>query len=414
MSEYISIPLDIEGVRINRVLSTDNGEIHIHVSSAVEGARCHRCGRAIAEGYDYGREIKLRHLSIFDKPTYILIRPRRYICRMCDGNPVTTQVLSWYEPRQAVTKAYADHLLKCLINGTVSDVSRKEKIGCDELEDLLAERFGESVDWTKFARLPTLGVDELALKKGHRDFVTIMSVRMDNGETRLLAILKNREKSTVKEFFLSIPKGLRDTVRTVCSDLYEGYTEAAREAFGDDVAIVADRFHVAKLYRDDMDAVRKREMRRLKHDLAEEEYREFKGAMWLVRKNPKSLGDEEKNRLRHLLEQAPALLLTYVFAWALAEIFDAPYSKPEAESRLRAWTRLVEERHVEGFERFVKTLEAKMDLITNYFIRRENSGFVEGLNHKIRVLLGRCYGVFNRIRLFQRLSLDLDGYEMFA
>jgi transposase len=55
-----------------------------------------------------------------------------------------------------------------------------------------------------------------------------------------------------------------------------------------------------------------------------------------------------------------------------------------------------------------------MDLITNYFIRRQNSGFVEGLNHKIRVLLGRCYRVFNRIHLFQRLSLDLGGYEQFA
>jgi hypothetical protein len=28
--------------------------------------------------------------------------------------------------------------------------------------------------------------------------------------------------------------------------------------------------------------------------------------------------------------------------------------------------------------------------------------------------LGRCYGVFNRIHLFQRLSLDLGGYEQFA
>ena len=68
----------------------------------------------------------------------------------------------------------------------------------------------------------------------------------------------------------------------------------------------------------------------------------------------------------------------------------------------------------EGFDRFMNTLDEKMDLITNYFIRRQNSGFVEGLNHKIRVLLGRCYGVFNRVHLFQRLSLDLGGYEQFA
>ena len=58
----------------------------------------------------------------------------------------------------------------------------------------------------------------------------------------------------------------------------------------------------------------------------------------------------------------------------------------------RTSQRLVKETKAEGFDRFMNTLDEKMDLITNYSIRRQNSGFVKGLNHKIRVLLGRCYG----------------------
>ena len=65
--------------------------------------------------------------------------------------------------------------------------------------------------------------------------------------TACLGVLENREKATVKAFFLSMPKHLRDTVRCVCSDLYAGYTEAAREVFGDGVVIVADRFHVVRV-----------------------------------------------------------------------------------------------------------------------------------------------------------------------
>jgi transposase len=34
-----------------------------------------------------------------------------------------------------------------------------------------------------------------------------------------------------------------------------------------------------------------------------------------------------------------------------------------------------------------------MDLITNYFIRRSSSGWVEGLNNKIKVLKRRAYGL---------------------
>ena len=55
-----------------------------------------------------------------------------------------------------------------------------------------------------------------------------------------------------------------------------------------------------------------------------------------------------------------------------------------------------------------------MEIITNYFTRRSNSGWVEGLNNKIKVLKRRCYGIANPISLFRRIWLDLRGYEAFA
>ena len=42
------------------------------------------------------------------------------------------------------------------------------------------------------------------------------------------------------------------------------------------------------------------------------------------------------------------------------------------------------------------------------------SGWVEGLNNKIKVLKRRCYGIANPISLFRRIWLDLCGYEAFA
>ena len=414
MPEYVSIPLDIEGVRVKRVEITDDGEVHIHVVSTVKGARCRRCGRDIQRSYDEAREIKLRHLPILDMPTYIVLKPRRYMCDGCPGNPTTTQRLPWYDPRHAVTKAYAEPVLRLLVNSTVYDVSEKEKVGYDEVEDIVEDRFGQGVDWGSFGSLPTLGIDEIALKKGHRDFATVVTVRTEGGVNRLLGVLEGREKATVKAFFLSIPKGLRDTVQSVCSDLYEGYTEAAREAFGEKVLIVADRFHVARLYRKEVDTLRKKEMRRLKRELPEEEYKKLKGSMWLVRKDPDTLGDKDRATLLLLFTHAPGLFMTYALGRALTGLFDIPQAKAEAEERLRAWMRVVKDTKAEGFDRFMNTLDEKMDLITNYFVKRQNSGFVEGLNHKVRVLLGRCYGVFNRTHLFQRLSLDLGGYEQFA
>ena len=66
------------------------------------------------------------------------------------------------------------------------------------------------------------------------------------------------------------------------------------------------------------------------------------------------------------------------------------------------------------FERVLGTIERWMDEITHDFQGRQTSGFVEGFNNRVKVLTRRCYGIFNVGRLFQRLTLDLHGYQLFG
>jgi transposase len=110
----------------------------------------------------------------------------------------------------------------------------------------------QSVNWNEIEILDVLGIDEISLKKGHKDYAVIITARIGD-EIKILGVLKDHKKQTVKDFFLSIPKRLRKSVRYVCSDMYDGFINAAREVFGRKVRIVADRFHVAKMYREDFD-----------------------------------------------------------------------------------------------------------------------------------------------------------------
>ncbi len=151
-----------------------------------------------------------------------------------------------------------------------------------------------------------MGLDEIALKKGHKDFVVIISARLGN-EMRILAVLKDRKKKTVKDFFSCLPKRLRKTIRSVCCDLYDGFINAAKEVFGKRIRIVVDRFHVAKLYRKGLDSLRKQELKRLKEELSEQAYSEIKGAMWVLRKTKQALTKEDKALLKKLFQYSPSL-----------------------------------------------------------------------------------------------------------
>jgi len=55
-----------------------------------------------------------------------------------------------------------------------------------------------------------------------------------------------------------------------------------------------------------------------------------------------------------------------------------------------------------------------MEEIVNYFIHRDSSGFVEGLNNKIKVIKRRCYGILNTDYLFQRIFLDISREKIFS
>jgi transposase len=96
----------------------------------------------------------------------------------------------------------------------------------------------------------------------------------------------------------------------------------------------------------------------------------------------------------------------------MTSIFNRPLSKIQAVIELEAWIKQIQALGLSCFDSFVGTLRKWMDEITNYFIQRQSSGFVEGLNNKIKVIKRRCYGIYNLGRLFQPIWLDVDGRRL--
>lgn len=405
------IPIDLPNVEIQSVESNNKGDIIITVKTTEKSTSCRNCGRKITKCVGHDDPIELRHLSILGRKTYIRIYPVRYKCIYCKDRPTTTQRLSWHNQRSPHTKAYEEYLLLCMVNSTVADVSIKQDVGYDSVLGVIDRYVLKKVNWAEIDRIDLLGIDEISLRKGHQDFVTLITSRLGD-KTRILGVLPDRKKETVKAFFLSIPWRLRKSIKGVCSDLYEGFINAAKEVFGKRVPIVADRFHVAKLYRKGLDGLRKKEMKRLKEELSEQDYEQLKGAMWALRK--RDLTKEERLVLDRLFSYSPVLELAYELCNDLTEIFDTEWSRVEARASLRVWIRDVEKKGVRCFDKFVKTLKKFFDEITNYFRDRATSGFVEGLNNKVKVLKRRSYGIKKPDHLFQRLYLDLRGYELYA
>jgi transposase len=409
----ISIPLDIPDVRVLHVDQTRAGEYILTIESTLESTICRQCGRTITEVHGLDKSRLLRHLPIFGRPVFLRIRPKRFRCPWCDDHPTTTQRLDWYEPNALHTKAYERHLIIQLINATLTDVTEKEDVSYDAMLSILDRWIATTADWSSLEPIVTLGIDEISLAKGHRNFVAIITGLTATGQLHVLAVLEDRLKATVLTWLKAIPASHCNHIRTVCTDMWEGYVSAAREALPQ-ATVVIDRFHVACHYRDVVDELRQQEVRRLRKDLPQEQHDDLKHTLWPLRKRPVDLSPEEQSQLNRLFAHSPALQAGYRLREELTTIFDTARSKADGLRRIRFWRHRVERSGLCCFDGFLKLLDSWLDLIANYFSGRKNSGFVEGLNNKLKVLKRRCYGMRNVGRLFQRLLLDIEGYRRFS
>lgn len=407
MPANFEIPLDIPNVKILSMKTGDQQEIILTVKSTLDTTLCRRCGKEISRFHAYDKPIRLQHLPIFERVVYIEIQPKRYSCPHCKGNPTTTQKLSWYQANSPHTHALDEWLMKMLMNSTVSDASRRCQVSYDAVDGAITRRVGTSVDWATLKPMATLGLDEIALRKGHKHFVCVVTGLDDQDRVVVLAILPNRLKKTVFDFLNGMPEPFKSAVRRVCSDMYDGYINAVREALPE-AEVVIDRFHVAQQYNKGVDNLRKTVLKELKQALDKEAYSQLKGVMWPFRHHYWNLEDAQQQLLANLFTYSPTLKQAWLLRHELFLIYETDASPAQADKRFETWVQKVQRSKLTCFDAFVQLLNKNRPGILAYFEGRHTSGFVEGLNNKLKVIKRRCFGLLDAGRLFQRIQIDLQ------
>lgn len=406
-----TLPLDIDSLEIISQHTDSKGNIVFTVESKCTETTCHKCGKPATKRYGHSAPIEFRHTSILDTPVILRIKPVRYQCEHCDDHTTTTERYDWVAEGGKITKGLEEYLLRMVINSTIEDVSRKERISYRTVQTMLNYVIGDKVAWSEYTNLEVIGIDEISNHKGYNDFIVIISAKNKQGVLSILAVLNDRKKETVLSFLESIPEDLKKTVKSVCTDMYDGFVNAAIEVFGKQ-SIVIDRYHVAKLYRKPLDDLRIKEMKRLKIELSADEYSKLEGMMWILRQQHECLSEVDKSKLKLLYKHSPKLKKAHSYALKLTQIFNTHQNRKSALAKIDRWISKVNKSELTCFNSFIQTLTKYKSSIANYFKDRRNSGFVEGLNNKIKVIKRRCYGFFKKESLFQRLWLDLSGYKM--
>ena len=138
--------IDLPNIQIQDAFEDRSGNYILTVISTEKGTHCHKCGKRIEKSNGYGEFIELRHLDILGKQVYLRIRLPRYQCD-CDGQPTTTQQVSWFTRRSGFTKAFEQRILLSCVNSTIADVAIKEKVSYELVSGVVDRNIDKAVSW---------------------------------------------------------------------------------------------------------------------------------------------------------------------------------------------------------------------------------------------------------------------------
>ncbi len=126
-----------------------------------------------------------------------------------------------------------------------STVAREERLHPITVNNIFkrwakrARRDGQS------RRLRILGIDEISLKKRHKQFVLVLS---DLQRRCVVEILPERSKKSLEQWLDNLSSEVKKAIENVSMDMWEPYRQAIKTQLPQ-AKIVADRFHVMKQLR---------------------------------------------------------------------------------------------------------------------------------------------------------------------
>ena len=371
--------------------------------------RCSHCGEVVAEVHDVS-ERRVRDLPILEAETWLVFPRARLACPRCGP---TVEVVPWVDRYQRLTRRFAEAIARLAQLLPIKHVAAWIAVGWETVKQIdkraLAARLGPvALDGVR-----VLAIDEFALHRGQR-YATVVA---DADTRRVLWVGEGRDREAVRAFFALLGPARCAAVEAVVMDMSAAFTAEVRAACPR-AAIVYDRFHVQAGYnRDVVDRVRVDETNRLGRAVPRgepgrlarvAERRELRRSRWLLLRNRAGLGRADRVRLYDLLLANVALFLVYVLKEDLARLWT--YRSPGAARRCWAdWDARARESGLPALVRFADRLAERIEGVIAHCRYPLNTGFLEGINNKIKVLKRMAYGFRDHEYFFLKIRAAFPG-----
>lgn len=354
-------------------------------------AICPDCQQPSAAIHEYKPQL-VRDVSAFGMECYLDYVRRRFKCHHCK-KPFTEQLGAVSLGRYTVR--YEHYIFEQYRQATIAEIAYQENLGYKAAQGIFYRQAEIRVGQFNSQPVRRLGVDEISLKKGHQQFMLVLS---DLDRHCVIATLEDRHMERLEAWFEDLTETQRQAIVEVSMDMWSPYRSAV-ERHLPQAEIVADRFHVAQ----NLNRAVTKARRAIQREASDEIKDCLKGSRWVLLKNQANLSEKEREQLALLYETSPDLKQLHQLKEAFRDIFETDHTRDQAALSLADWMEKVRQAGIKALDPFLNTLDNWGQQILNYFNQRTSQGFVEGMNNRIKLIMRRGFGYRN----FDRFSLRI-------
>ena len=390
-----------EGYRVRgiRVPVNQNRKIRVelHPKHGWWGG-CSRCGCTGCDYHDRTTRV-VRDLPVFGQAVELRVLVRRVICPVCGPS---RESIPWLDSYARVTRRLADTVCRMAEIMTIKDVAKTFLLAWHTVKNIHKRYLTHLLEPVDLNGVTQLLIDEFAIQKGHR-YATVV---VDAVRKRVLWVGRGRSRASIRPFF-ELLGDQRHNIKAVALDMSSAYINEIAEQCPH-AQVIFDHFHVIARYgREVIDRVRVDAANRYRHDPIQRKL--VKGSRWLLLRNPSNITrPEDRQQLDELLEINKELSLVYIMKEHLNHLWRFE-DRITARAWWHQWYRMAINSNIDALIKFARNLSVHVEGLLAHTRYRLNTGVLEGMNNKIKVIKRVAFGFRDDEYFFLRIRHAFPG-----
>ncbi len=383
-------------------LNPEKQEVRVHIQrKARVPLACPQCSKA-CPCYDHRRK-EWRHLDTCQFKTILVADIPRV---KCSEHGVHQIPVPWAKQGSGFTALFERLVIDWLKEANIKAVAGLMGLGWSAVDGIMQRAVKRGLarrDDTAVFR--HIGVDEVSFQKRH-EYITVVS---DHDQNRVLYLADDRKITSLDGFYKSMNDKQKSAISSVSMDMWPAFINATRRCVPDaDAKIAFDRFHVAKMFNDCVDQVRRAENKALladgDHCMARSRYN------WL-----RHLGDVSRKHWPDF-KALRTIAVKTARAWAIKEYASTLWNYISRTWAEKAWKKLLgwmSRSRLPAMVKLARTIRKHLWGIINAIVLTASNGKSESMNSRIQKVKSRSNGFRNRERFRNAIYFHLGALDLY-